>query len=145
MPWLPPSTTMQGESQPCGAPAASCTRQHSGLRWNQEGMREEKGCVVLQPRGGCWDAQRCLSESSLPTVQHSPSYEQGMSSLCILLLPLPFSALGSESGKALTQRTHPRHSQSCGVGDQNCPDSVPSFRNWFIPPIPSKTTPSSCS
>lgn len=89
MPWLPPSTTMQGESQLRGAPAASCTRQQSGLHWNQEGMREEKGCVALQPRGGCWDAQRCLSESSLPTVQHSPSYEQGMSSLCILLLPVP--------------------------------------------------------
>lgn len=74
-------------------------------------------------------------------VQHSLSCEQGINP-CVSYSPHSFS-LGSETGKALTQRTHPQHSQSHVLGPKDCPASVPSFRNWLIPPKPSKTTPCS--
>lgn len=55
-------------------------------------------------------------------VQHSPSCEQGINP-CVSYSPHSIF-LGSETGKTLTQRTYPLHSQSHGVEDQDCPDLV---------------------
>lgn len=62
--------------------------------------------------------------SSFPTgwCSTAPAVSKGL----ILVYPTPLTPffLGSETGKTLTQRTYPLHSQSHGVEDQDCPDLV---------------------
>lgn len=95
MPWLPPSTTTQGECQPHGAPPAPC---RAALKpGGDEGG--ERLCGAPHRVLGCHGVPgRVLTPHRL--VQHSPSCEQGINP-CVSYSPHSLS-LGSETGKALT-------------------------------------------
>lgn len=159
MPWLPPSTTTQGEPRPCGGTRCRHrTGQHSRLCWHRGEGDEGSERLHMAPAQGRGAG---VPSTGMPTwVPTSPQADAAQpqlvpvsmtASLRPQLPPQSFSSPGSDSDTALLQRNHPGAQliplQGGGEGGlpwPSSPNSVPSFGSWFILPTPSKPSPSSC-